>query len=360
MQDSIVIVGAGVIGLDVALILAENGYSRHTTIVAQHLPGDTSVDYTSPWAGANFSAISGSDKNALIWDKAGYKRLMKLAATNSPATAIKKTQSFEYWDKKPAEEKLESLADYLEDFTVIPSDKLIPGVEYGISFTSVSINAPQHIRYLKSQLEEQGVKFLQRKLEHLDSAFLSEHTKVVFNCIGNGARHLPGVQDQKCFPVRGQILLARAPQIGQNIMRHGKDYETYIIPRPHSKGNVVLGGYMQKNNGTGDTFAHESESIWKRTTGLVPALDIPETEILAAFAGLRPGRLGGARIEKEARSDGRIVVHNYGAGGTGYQAGLGMAMEAVGLALPYLKDLPNSSDIFVPNTAENAAIRAKL
>jgi D-amino-acid oxidase len=64
---------------------------------------------------------------------------------------------------------------------------------------------------------------------------------------------------------------------------------------------------------------------------------VPETEILAAFAGLRPGRLGGARIEKEARSDGRIVVHNYGAGGTGYQAGLGMAMEAVGLALPFLK-----------------------
>jgi D-amino-acid oxidase len=29
-------------------------------------------------------------------------------------------------------------------------------------------------------------------------------------------------------------------------------------------------------------------------------------------------------------------VHNYGAGGTGYQAGLGMAMEAVGLALPHL------------------------
>ncbi|KAL7770425.1 hypothetical protein CFE70_000359 [Pyrenophora teres f. teres 0-1] len=288
-------------------------------------------------AGANFSAISGSDKIALIWDKAGYKRLMKLAATDGPAAAIQKTQSFEYWDEKPAARKLESLADYLEDFTVIPSDKLIPGVEYGISFTSVSINAPQHIQYLKSQLEAQGVKFLRRKLEHLDSAFLSEHTKVVFNCIGNGARHLPGVQDQKCFPVRGQILLARAPQIGQNIIRHGKDYET-----------------------TGDTFAHESESIWKRTTTLVPSLDVPGTEILATFAGLRPGRLGGARIERETRIDDRIVVHNYGAGGTGYQAGFGMAMEAVSLALPYLKDLPNSSDIASPSSAENAAIRAKL
>lgn len=50
-------------------------------------------------------------------------------------------------------------------------------------------------------------------------------------------------------PVRGQILLARAPQINTKFVRHGKDYETYIILRPCSNGNVVLGGFMQKNNG---------------------------------------------------------------------------------------------------------------
>ncbi|RMZ73599.1 D-amino-acid oxidase [Pyrenophora seminiperda CCB06] len=359
MQDSIVILGAGVIGLDVALILAEKGYGRHTTIIAQHLPGDTSIKYTSPWAGANFSAISGSDKNALIWDKAGYKRLMKLAATDGAAAAIRKTKSFEYWDEKPAAEKLDSLADYLEDVILSP-DKLLPGTEYGISFTTVTINAPQHILYLKSHLESQGVKFLRRKLEHLDSAFLSERTKVVFNCIGNAARNLPGVQDENCFPVRGQILLARAPQITQNIMRHGRDYETYIIPRPFSNGNVVLGGFMQKNNGTGDTFAHEMESIWTRTTALEPLLDVRDTEILATFAGLRPGRLGGARIEAEARSGGRVVVHNYGAGGTGYQAGFGMAMEAVELAGPYLKGLTGGADVGALGFGGENAMRSRL
>jgi len=40
---------------------------------------------------------------------------MRLAATDGHAAAIRKTQSFEYWDEKPAEEKLKSLADYLED-----------------------------------------------------------------------------------------------------------------------------------------------------------------------------------------------------------------------------------------------------
>lgn len=40
---------AGVIGLNVALVLAEKGYGRQTTIIAEHLPGDTSINYTSPW-----------------------------------------------------------------------------------------------------------------------------------------------------------------------------------------------------------------------------------------------------------------------------------------------------------------------
>lgn len=40
---------AGIIGLNVALILAEKGYGQNVTIVAEYLPGDTSTTYTSPW-----------------------------------------------------------------------------------------------------------------------------------------------------------------------------------------------------------------------------------------------------------------------------------------------------------------------
>lgn len=75
-------------------------------------------------AGANFSAISGSDKNALIWDKAGYERLLRLAATEGSEAAIRKTQSYEYWDEKPPEQKLSSLADYLEDVRMPLQNKI--------------------------------------------------------------------------------------------------------------------------------------------------------------------------------------------------------------------------------------------
>ncbi|KAJ5163489.1 D-amino-acid oxidase [Penicillium coprophilum] len=334
-SESVVIIGAGVIGLNVALVLAEKGYGRHTTIVAEHLPGDTSIHYTSPWAGANFSAISASDPNALRWDRLGYTYLLDLAAKDGKNAFVKETPSVEYWDELPSREKIESMAAYLKDFKEIATQDLPAGVAFGIEFTTITLNAPMHLRYLFQKVtQEYGVRVIRKKLPQVSSGYLSEDTKVVFNCTGNAAKELPGVQDSKCFPTRGQILLARASHVQRNIMRHGKDYETYVIPRPYSNGNVILGGFMQKNVGTPDTFGEETNSILSRTTALLPALNSTETEILGAFAGLRPSREGGARVAREnvrVGAAGRhgVVVHNYGAGGTGYQAGYGMAVEAV-------------------------------
>lgn len=135
-------------------------------------------------------------------------------------------------------------------FKEIATQDLPAGVAFGIEFRTITLNAPMHLQYLFQKLtQEYGVRVIRKKLPQVSSGYLSKDTKVVFNCTGNGAKELPGVQDSKCFPTRGQILLARASHVQQNIMRHGKDYETYVIPRPYSNGNVILGGFMQKNVG---------------------------------------------------------------------------------------------------------------
>lgn len=46
---------------------------------------------------------------------------MKLADTHGSAAAISKTQSLEFWDEKPAEQKLKSLAGYLQDVSIFPN-----------------------------------------------------------------------------------------------------------------------------------------------------------------------------------------------------------------------------------------------
>ena len=82
----------------------------------------------------------------------------------------------------------------------------------------------------------------------------------------------------------------------------------------------------------------------QRTTTLLPQLLTPGMEVLAAFSGLRPSREGGARVERTSiqleNSKSGIIVHNYGGGGTGFQAGLGMAKDAVGLVEDILSMLP--------------------
>lgn len=95
---------------------------------------------------------------------------------------------------------------------------------------------------------------------------------------------------------------------------------------------------------TGDTFSSEAESIVARTTTLLPELLSPSMEVLAAFSGLRPSREGGARVERTSieldGSRNRVLVHNYGAGGTGFQAGLGMARDAVSAVEDVLRNIP--------------------
>lgn len=93
------------------------------------------------------------------------------------------------------------------------------------------------------------------------------------------------------------------------------------------------------------TYASETQSILKRTAELCADLRTSEPEVLGVIAGMRPSREGGARVEREeVNIDGhkRLLVHNYGAGGTGFQAGYGMALEAVDLAQDALAPMPRS------------------
>jgi D-amino-acid oxidase len=73
-------------------------------------------------AGANFSAISGNDANALRWDKLGYSQMMKFAEERGVEAYIAKTPSFEYWDEMPSRTKIDSMAEYLRDVSTVSND----------------------------------------------------------------------------------------------------------------------------------------------------------------------------------------------------------------------------------------------
>ncbi|CAB40174.1 D-amino-acid oxidase [Schizosaccharomyces pombe] len=337
----IVIVGAGVIGLTTAWILSDLGLAPRIKVIAKYTPEDRSVEYTSPWAGANFCSISATDDNALRWDKITYHRFAYLAKTR-PEAGIRFADLRELWEYEPKHDKIRSWNTYVRDFKVIPEKDLPGECIYGHKATTFLINAPHYLNYMYKLLIEAGVEFEKKELSHIkETVEETPEASVVFNCTGLWASKLGGVEDPDVYPTRGHVVLVKAPHVTETRILNGKNSDTYIIPRPLN-GGVICGGFMQPGNWDREIHPEDTLDILKRTSALMPELfhgKGPEgAEIIQECVGFRPSRKGGARVELDVVPGTSVpLVHDYGASGTGYQAGYGMALDSVMLALPKIK-----------------------
>jgi D-amino-acid oxidase len=80
---------AGVSGLTTALLLARNE-TNSVTVVAKHMPGDYDIEYTSPWAGANFmpcvsAAPRESNKKRTDWSRMSLEKDSRWETRSLPA-----------------------------------------------------------------------------------------------------------------------------------------------------------------------------------------------------------------------------------------------------------------------------------
>lgn len=78
MANQIIILGAGVTGLQTAISLLTNPSTSHykISILASHVPGDKAPLYTSPWAGGHWRAHSTTapeDREQREWDRRTYE-----------------------------------------------------------------------------------------------------------------------------------------------------------------------------------------------------------------------------------------------------------------------------------------------
>lgn len=159
---------------------------------------------------------------------------------------------------------------------------------------------------------------------------------LVVNCTGLMASKLGGVQDTSVVPARGQIVIVRndsGKMLDMSGTDDGDEEACYVMTRA-AGGGTILGGSYQKGNWESQPDPNLAIRIMKRAVKMCPALTngkgIEHLDIIRHGVGLRPVREGGTRIEKE-RIGGVFVVHNYGAGGAGYQSSYGCAQAAVDL-----------------------------
>ncbi|KAH9837235.1 nucleotide-binding domain-containing protein [Rhodofomes roseus] len=354
----VVILGAGVIGLTVAYTLLTTSPNAYKIkIVARDMPDDLSSQaFASPWAGANWSPMRGSNDRTRVWERATINKMWELTpqglAMELPSRVFFTTNEdlSQLWYK-----------DLVKDFRVLDPSEVPAGLQGGIAFKTFSINPELYLPWLQSELLARGVEFVRRKVHSLgEAAALAGPNSVLVNATGIGARSLIGVEDADVHPIRGQTIIVHAPGLKEFVslpLGAGNPGEaTYIIPRPSPPGEVLLGGTFQPDNWDTSVDVATAKGILERCAALAPQLKDAETRILRHNVGLRPARKGGPRVEAAwtdvplksellplPESDGRVngrvlLVHAYGFGAAGYQNSWGAAQEVADLIASSLKN----------------------
>ncbi|KAH0379014.1 putative D-amino acid oxidase, partial [Aureobasidium melanogenum] len=342
MSSRYIILGAGVIGLTTALELHSRYPHSTITIIARFLPGDRDATYTSPWAGANWLSVATDNGRQESWDRITYlkfqqlaKRFAEVGVYDMPITAIYDSviedagvlsqDTGKVWYK-----------ELVGGIRMLEGNELPEGAKFGCDLKSFVVDTQVYLPWLQGEVKRQGIEIRRGMFDSIDELFTAfPSATAYFNCTGLGAYSLKGVEDKSVYPTRGQIMLVESPKTPMTRMyfrspqRVNKD-TTYVFPRgPHN--GVVLGGVRLDNDWSGDVDLEFAEDIKRRCCALAPELGKPEDlKVIYHGVGLRPSRKGGARLEREMFGE-HLVIHNYGAGGAGYQASWGMAKEAVDL-----------------------------
>ncbi|ORY21522.1 hypothetical protein BCR39DRAFT_553442 [Naematelia encephala] len=358
----VVILGAGVIGLSIALETARRGLK--VGIIARDLPDDVhSAAFASPWAGANWASFASNDRERK-WDTATFERLGKWA--KSHPDMVKRRQVIYPWTTEGVYPE-PWYKDIVPNYRKLQPEEVPSGFRYAIGFDSFSIHPHRFNTFLVAQLRDLGVEFHRRTVSSLDEAYtVLGPTRLVVNATGLGARSLIGVADEKVFPGRGQTILVKAPSVqgvfGWKEPHTPIEQQTYVIPRPGPEGHVILGGCNQPRNWDTQPDMAIAERILKEAFQVCPALSEggaswKDIEVISHNVGLRPCREGGMRLEMEKRIIGQnnselvprlglngsgcevACLHAYGIASCGYQASVGVAEEAIGLIVDYFAGL---------------------
>lgn len=219
----------------IASLLSRN---HEVTIVAKNLPGDDlSHEWASPWAGAVFLGLDGSNAREQKMQLDSFAVLWQLAVSN-PESSIRRIEMNDFHDDKTIDQIW--YRDALPEFRVMKPEDLPKGTKLGMSYKTVVLTPKIFLPWLRRRLEESGVIFKRMNLSAL-SEVKSQGQDVLVNATGYGSKFLGDIQDQDVQLVRGQTLHVKS-NYDKIYMRHGKDY-TYAISR--LDGTCILGGIKQ-------------------------------------------------------------------------------------------------------------------
>nr|XP_016927786.1 D-aspartate oxidase [Drosophila suzukii] len=333
-MSNIAVIGAGVNGVSSAIKILEHYKSEaktpiRVTILSEafspNTTGDGSAGLWGPYllGGTSQSKVYKWSKSMHkfleeIWlsgdaGEAGVCLLPCIRLTTSPADTVGDFWRDIVYGAMDLSQK--QLAEYNQGRRV----KFTSGLSF-ITYTSEPIKL---LPYLMKRFARNGGAVVRKRITDLDAFVADSEYDVIVNCSGLGSRTL--LKDNDMYAVRGQVSRVKANWIFSAVLDESDDGH-YIIPNTET---VVLGGTHQERDYNTQVCPKDKKIIVEGCCRYVPGLE--HTDVVCDWVGLRPGRTE-LRLEAERRGS-KLLIHNYGHGGSGVTLCWGCADDVLDILL---------------------------
>lgn len=314
-EQNVAVIGAGVIGLTTAVLLAEAGWG--VRVLTRDLPADT----TSAASGAMWGPYLVEPRDRVHgWATKSLRVFADLARI--PGTGVRLVSGIEA--SRTITEPPEFVT-MLDDVRVCAQDELPAGFAIGWRYTVPLIDMDLYLPYLQVRLTDAGGTVHQRSITDLSEA--ARHVPVVVNATGLGARELAG--DAELTPIRGQLVVMDNPGITEFFTEDTGWSSDLLHIYPHGD-RLILGGVAQEGNWDLNPSEETAEAIIQRCASIDSR--IVGLPVKGHRVGLRPTRPI-IRCEADPAITGYHLLHNYGHGGAGVSLSWGCASDIAQLAL---------------------------
>jgi D-amino-acid oxidase len=305
----VAVIGAGVIGLTTAVLLAEAGWG--VRVLTRELPADT----TSAAAGAMWGPYLVEPRNRVhAW--AAYSLRVFDDLARIPGTGVRLVSGVEA--SRTITEPPEFLT-MLDDVRVCDQGELPAGFAIGWRYTVPLIDMDVYLPYLQDRLTAAGGTVQQRSITDLGEA--ARHAPIVVNATGLGARDLAG--DAELTPIRGQLVVMDNPGIAEFFTEDTGWSPDLLHLYPHGD-RLILGGVAQEGSWDLNPSEETAKAIIERCASIDSR--IAGLPVRGHRVGLRPTRPM-IRCEADPAITGYRLLHNYGHGGAGVSLSWGCARD---------------------------------
>ncbi|MCD2185714.1 FAD-dependent oxidoreductase [Actinomycetospora soli] len=306
-RAEVVVVGAGVVGLTTAAVLAGTGLD------VEVWSADDPLDTASARAAGVWTPMSQAPlASSLAWAERSLQEFCGLSRVPGSGVALVEGLTLTPHDTGGHLPPLTRLSPDLRDAR---PDELPAGFPAGLRYRLPRIDMPRYVPWLVDRLTASGGRIRRHRVESLAEPLAS--APVVVNASGLGARDLG--PDPAVRPVFSQYVVTDNPGLTRVVV-DTTDQRRWVSIIPHPD-RVHLGGVRVSGRDDDRPDRELASDVLRRCREVEPAL--VDARVQRVDTGLLPSRPT-MRVETEQRDEG-LVVHAYGHASGGVTVSWGVA-----------------------------------